>query len=391
MKRTFPLPRCAIGLLLALSLFVLPSLPVFAGSPPAQCQQVTQTITLTGDASASGDGYSWDHSSKTLTLNGLDLSVAGGDGISLPEGSSVVLSGNNTISVSGDDKAAFQTTGALTFSGEGTLAVTASGSAVFSTGTVTVNGGILELPEGGSAVTQTGGMVFTGATGSAKGNITLPFDYTLPASSTLTVESGATLTIPKDTTLTVPEGATLTNSGAILNAGTLTGTVDGTQVLTAYQVTIAKPQNGVLSVSGGGYTVTGMGGYLPEGEITASVTPDQGFQVTKYIWGGTESDSATHQLDADVTVTATLSQSPTAVESVTVEPATLELVVGKTGNLTAKVLPTGAPQTVTWESDTESVATVKDGVVTAVAPGTATITAISTQDGTAKVSCREKV
>ncbi len=44
-----------------------------------------------------------------------------------------------------------------------------------------------------------------------------------------------------------------------------------------------------------------------------------------------------------------------------------------TETLTATGVPAG--ETVTWKSDDESVATVENGVVTAVAKGTATITA----------------
>ena len=52
----------------------------------------------------------------------------------------------------------------------------------------------------------------------------------------------------------------------------------------------------------------------------------------------------------------------------------LTLEVGKSGKLIATVLPEDArDKTVTWSSDKESVATVNEGVVTAVSPGTATI------------------
>jgi len=67
-----------------------------------------------------------------------------------------------------------------------------------------------------------------------------------------------------------------------------------------------------------------------------------------------------------------------AVTSVSVSPSTLNLTVGATGNLTATVNPSNATdKTVTWTSSALSVATVYGGVVTAVSPGTATITAAS--------------
>ena len=68
------------------------------------------------------------------------------------------------------------------------------------------------------------------------------------------------------------------------------------------------------------------------------------------------------------------------VISVTVTPSTLALNVGDTGNLEASVLPTNATNpTVTWSSADSGIASVANGVVTAVAPGTTKITA--TADG----------
>ena len=61
--------------------------------------------------------------------------------------------------------------------------------------------------------------------------------------------------------------------------------------------------------------------------------------------------------------------------SVTMAPATLSLVEGETATLTATVKPAYTTDTVEWTSSDESVATVDDGVVTAVGPGTAIITA----------------
>ena len=64
------------------------------------------------------------------------------------------------------------------------------------------------------------------------------------------------------------------------------------------------------------------------------------------------------------------------VTSVAVSPKTLNLEVGQTGTLTATVKPDNATnKTVTWTTSNEKVATVANGVVTAVGKGTATITA----------------
>ena len=65
-----------------------------------------------------------------------------------------------------------------------------------------------------------------------------------------------------------------------------------------------------------------------------------------------------------------------AVTSINLDKASLEMVEGDTETLTASVLPDDATdKTVTWTSSEKGVATVKDGLVSAISPGTVTITA----------------
>ena len=80
--------------------------------------------------------------------------------------------------------------------------------------------------------------------------------------------------------------------------------------------------------------------------------------------------------DASAVCTVTVKKKVIAVESVTLDRTTLELTVGGTATLTATVKPDNATdKTVTWSCDNTGVATVADGVVTAVAEGTAKVTA----------------
>jgi uncharacterized protein YjdB len=77
------------------------------------------------------------------------------------------------------------------------------------------------------------------------------------------------------------------------------------------------------------------------------------------------------------------------VTGVTLSPTTLSLVVGgdNTRTLTATVAPANATnKAVTWESSKPTVATVSNGVVTAVAVGTADIT-VTTADGGFSATC----
>lgn len=67
---------------------------------------------------------------------------------------------------------------------------------------------------------------------------------------------------------------------------------------------------------------------------------------------------------------------PVLVSSITLNPTTLSLTEGDTETIKATVLPENADdKTVSWESSNTSVASVKDGVVSAIAAGNATITA----------------
>ena len=66
------------------------------------------------------------------------------------------------------------------------------------------------------------------------------------------------------------------------------------------------------------------------------------------------------------------------VESVTIEPATVEMAEGQTVQLSASVSPEGAPQEVEWASFDNNIASVNaNGLVTAVAAGTTRISARS--------------
>ena len=77
-----------------------------------------------------------------------------------------------------------------------------------------------------------------------------------------------------------------------------------------------------------------------------------------------------------------LASAPVAVTGVTLNETSASIVVGTTETLTAIVAPDNATnKNVTWTSSDEGVATVADGVVTAVAAGTATITATTVEGG----------
>lgn len=75
------------------------------------------------------------------------------------------------------------------------------------------------------------------------------------------------------------------------------------------------------------------------------------------------------------------------VSCITLDKASMNIVIGDTQTLTADVQPFNATnKNVVWTSSHISIATVKDGVVTAVNPGKAIIT-VTTRDGAHKATC----
>ena len=71
---------------------------------------------------------------------------------------------------------------------------------------------------------------------------------------------------------------------------------------------------------------------------------------------------------------------------ITLSAGSLNLTIGQTANITVAVTPSNANNSVNWSTSDSSVATVNNGVVTAVGAGTATITATSAVDSTVKAS-----
>lgn len=77
-----------------------------------------------------------------------------------------------------------------------------------------------------------------------------------------------------------------------------------------------------------------------------------------------------------------------SVTGVSLDKTEIELTEDETANLNATVLPDNATnKNVVWSSDNETVAKVKDGKVTAVKAGTATIT-VKTDDGGKTANCK---
>ncbi|MCL1788590.1 MAG: family 16 glycosylhydrolase, partial [Defluviitaleaceae bacterium] len=96
---------------------------------------------------------------------------------------------------------------------------------------------------------------------------------------------------------------------------------------------------------------------------------------------GSALQTSTHIVDVTLYAQWEVPAATIPVTGITVAPQTLELAVDGEATLTATVTPAGATNpAVTWASSNEAVATVINGVITAVAPGTTIIT-VTTVDG----------
>lgn len=79
------------------------------------------------------------------------------------------------------------------------------------------------------------------------------------------------------------------------------------------------------------------------------------------------------------------------VTGIVISPESIELEVGQSSSLQAVISPDNASdKTIQWKSSNESVATVNDGVVTAVEQGSSTVTATSRKSGVS-ASCSVQV
>ncbi len=119
----------------------------------------------------------------------------------------------------------------------------------------------------------------------------------------------------------------------------------------------------------------------------AIATVNQDGVVTGVLEGGTTTINATSMLDNSVIGTATVNVVafvPINATSVTLDVETVTIVEGNTSALNATILPADADDTVlSWTSNNEAVASVNsNGVVSAIADGTATITVALVSDPT---------
>ncbi len=212
---------------------------------------------------------------------------------------------------------------------------------------------------------------------------------------------------PPPTTIAVT-GVSISKSTLPLTEGdseTLTATVSPSNA-TNKAVNWSSSDAGVASVSDGKVTA------LKPGTTTITVSTADGGKTEKTVeWSSSDEKVATVKdgkvtavapgtatitvktVDGEKTATCTVNveAKKITVTGVTLDKEETGLVEGEEVTLVATLAPENATEkTVEWSSSDEKVATVKDGKVTAVAPGTATIT-VKTVDGSKTATCKVTV
>ena len=124
-------------------------------------------------------------------------------------------------------------------------------------------------------------------------------------------------------------------------------------------------------------------------DTTAVATVDKTGKVTAVKAGTAKITVKTTDGSKTAVCTVTVKDPVVNVTGVTLDKTTLSLDTGKKGQLTATVTPSNASyKAVSFTSSDDAIATVdNDGLVTAVAPGSAKITVESLMDGSKTAVC----
>ena len=199
-------------------------------------------------------------------------------------------------------------------------------------------------------------------TGKVYGNVSLANDLTIKSDQSLEIPDGTSLTVPAEKTLKVESGGTLTINGELVVYGELEGYTGDTSKI-----------------------------HQKNQSDTTWHT-----DATHHWYGCAVSGCSTHQFDkAAQNITdgkCSVCGYVQPVESLSLSETSLTMTVGDSKTLTATVEPdTATNKDVTWSSSADSVATVVDGTVTAVAAGSATITATSVDDPAITATCEVTV
>ena len=266
-----------------------------------------------------------------------------------------------------------------------------SGNAMVKTSGITTDAdgsgsqGAVLTTEAGSG--ETGGIVFDGSAGTVYGAVTLQENLTVGEGESLTLDDGASL-----------------NAGdydVIVDGGTLDeGLAESLDDSVIYKVTKVELNKTSLTLDVGN-SDTLIAAITPDNATDKSVTwessapgvatVDTSGKVTAVAPGTATITATTEDGSKTATCVVTVTAATVPVTGVTLSQTQASLYYNRTPNtltLTATVAPDNATnQAVTWTSSNPSVAKVENGVVTALARGTAVITATAADGSGASASC----
>ena len=290
----------------------------------------------------------------TITLEGTNTIAEVGKGIFVLASSTSTGGATLTITGGGSLDASASQTGIWVQSNSNNAALCVKNAEVTASADGAFKNGVLVQAKEGSDVSLTvnGGSL----TASVNANIWFQFGSGASGSGTptVTVSNNAIVRanggIANNSSSPIQYETGSDSTGGIVFDGK-NGTVYGSVTLQE-DITIGEGESLTLddgaSLDTGNYTLTVNGGTL-----TGNVTGDVIYKVT----------------------------------GVSLDKTSLNLNPGKGGTLTATITPDNATnQNVTWKSSDTKVATVDNGLVTAVAEGTATIT-VTTEDGNKTATC----
>ncbi len=190
-----------------------------------------------------------------------------------------------------------------------------------------------------------GNVTITAATSAGQSAAAAVTVNTLPAAATGMLISPSAVALARGQTATLTAALEGARPGVTL--GSLTQATSNSAVATA-------------TISGSNITITA----VAPGTATITIT-------------GVASGAGSSNANVSAQVGVTVTEAPGGIAALTVQPTSLALALGSTAQLTAQVTqPTGAPQaSITYGTSAPAIASVSStGLVTALQPGTATIT-----------------
>ena len=212
--------------------------------------------------------------------------------------------------------------------------------------------------------------------------LTVTATYTIPDTLTSPEPKETTDSVDATCTVTVQNDAPADKKVDSIELSTTSQSLNLTDNKTADITVTVKPDDAadksvVWSISGDAVTLAGS-----DEDATRTVTAQKGGTATVTVKAN---DGSNVSQSIEITVT---DDTPVPVTGVSLNKNTLSLTVGGKDTLIATVAPTNASnQKVSWSTSSDKIASVdSNGNVTAVAQGSATITA-TTEDGKKTATC----